>query len=423
MANDFLDYVKIYVKAGKGGDGAVSFRHEKYVPNAGPDGGDGGKGGDIIFKVDPSLNTLVPFRYQKKYFAEDGQKGQANNCTGRSGKDLIIKVPVGTVIRDTNTNSVVADIYDENEEVVLLKGGRGGKGNARFAHSKRQAPTFSQLGETTEEHQITLELCTIADVGLVGYPNVGKSTLLSVLTSARPKIANYHFTTINPNLGVVELMTGNFVIADIPGLIEGASEGAGLGHYFLRHIERVRIIVHLVDISGSEGRDPIKDYFAINEELKKHSEKLAQKPQIVVCSKADLLEDRKVIKDFEKAIGQKVFVISSYTHEGLEPLLEEIKKQVELLPPPERVEIDKEFVLETKKDQNYEIEITEDGNFLVTGGLVDFLIQNVVVSSTESFAFMQNVLKDRGVIQDLLDMGLQEGDIVESGDIEFEWVE
>ena len=423
MANDFLDYVKIIVKAGRGGDGAVSFKHEKYVPNGGPDGGDGGAGGNIVFEATSSLNTLVPFRYQRKYIAEDGLKGQPNNCTGRSGQDLVIKVPVGTVIRDTATNSVVADLYEEGETFVALRGGRGGKGNARFAHSKRQAPTFSQLGEKTEQHQLTLELCTIADVGLVGYPNVGKSTLLSVLTSARPKIANYHFTTINPNLGVVQLLTGSFVIADIPGLIEGASEGAGLGHYFLRHIERVRIIVHLVDISGSEGRDPIEDYKNINNELKKHSEKLASIPQIVVCSKADLLEDKEIVKKFEKAIKKKVFVISSYTHEGLEELLEEIKKEVDQLPPPSRVEVDKDFVLEVKQDQSYRIDLLPDGTYLVTGGLVDFLIQNVVLDSTESFAFMQKVLKDRGVISELKAMGMKEGDTVEIGDVEFEWVE
>ena len=423
MANDFLDYVKIIVKAGKGGDGAVSFKHEKYVPNGGPDGGDGGKGGDIIFKATSSMNTLVSFRYQRKYIAEDGQKGQPNNCTGKSGADLVIMVPIGTVIRDTNTNSVVADLYDEGDTFVALRGGRGGKGNARFAHSRRQAPTFSQLGEKTEQHQLTLELCTIADVGLVGYPNVGKSTLLSVLTSAKPKIANYHFTTINPNLGVVELITGNFVIADIPGLIEGASEGAGLGHYFLRHIERVRIIVHLVDISGSEGRNPIEDYDKINNELSTHSEKLAATPQIVVCSKMDLLQDKDEVAKFEKAIGKKVYCISSFTHEGLEELLTEIKRQVESLPPPSRVEVDKDFVLEVKQDQSYRIDIMPDGTYLVTGGLVEFLIQNVVLDSPESFAFMQKVLKDRGVIQELKDMGMKEGDTVEIGDVEFEWVD
>ena len=419
----FLDYVKIFIKAGNGGNGKVSFHREKFVPNGGPDGGDGGNGGDIVFVADKDMNTLVDFKYQKFYRAQNGGDGEATNCTGKSAPNLVIKVPVGTVIRDTQSGSVIADLFDDGETFVALKGGRGGKGNNRFAHSRRQAPSFSQLGETTEEHQVTLELKTIADVGLVGFPNVGKSTLLSVLTSAKPKIANYHFTTINPNLGVVQMYDDSFVIADIPGLIEGASEGAGLGHYFLRHIERVRLIVHIVDISGSEGRDPIDDYKKINQELATYSEKLAQIPQIVVAGKADLLTDRSEIEKFEKAIGKKVYVVSSVTHEGLDELLAVMKQKVEELPPPQRIARDENFELEPKSDQKFTISRLDDGSFFVDGGLVDFLIQNVTISSQDSFAFFQKVLKDRGVIAELKKRGMKEGDIVCIGDLEFEWVD
>lgn len=332
-------------------------------------------------------------------------------------------MPVGTVIRDTQSGKVICDLFDDGETFVALKGGRGGKGNNRFAHAKRQAPSFSQLGETTEEHQVTLELKTIADVGLVGFPNVGKSTLLSVLTSAKPKIANYHFTTINPNLGVVQMYDESFVIADIPGLIEGASEGAGLGHYFLRHIERVRLIVHVVDISGSEGRDPIDDYNKINAELATYSEKLAQIPQIVVAGKADLLTDFDEIAKFEKAIGKKVYVVSALTHQGIDELLKVIKEKVDELPPPSRIERDETFELEPKTDQKFTVTRLDDGSFFVDGGLVDFLIQNVTISSQDSFAFFQKVLKDRGVIAELKKRGMKEGDTVIIGDIEFEWVD
>ncbi len=419
----FLDYVKIFIKAGNGGNGKVSFHREKYVPNGGPDGGDGGNGGDLIFVADKNINTLIDFKFQKFYRAENGGDGAPKSCTGKSAPPLIVKVPAGTVIRDTKSGKIVADLFEDGESVTLLKGGRGGKGNCRFAHSKRQAPSFSQLGEQTEEHQVTLELKTIADVGLVGFPNVGKSTLLSVLTSAKPKIANYHFTTINPNLGVVQMFDDAFIIADIPGLIEGASEGAGLGHYFLRHIERVRLIVHIVDISGCEGRDPLDDYHKINQELATYSEKLANIPQIVVASKADLLYDDDAVADFEKAIGKKVFVISSLTREGIDELLKTMKEKVDELPPPQRIERDEDFELEVKQDQKFTISRFDDGTFFVDGGLVDFLIQNVTISSDDSFAFFQKVLKDRGVISELKKRGMKEGDTVLIGDIEFEWMD
>lgn len=419
----FLDYVKIFIKAGNGGNGKISFHREKFVPNGGPDGGDGGNGGDVVFVADKNLNTLIDFKFQKFYRAQNGGDGEAKNCTGKTAPPLIIKVPAGTVVRDTQSGKVVADLFDDGESVVLLKGGRGGKGNNRFAHANRQAPSFSQLGETTEEHQVTLELKTIADVGLVGFPNVGKSTLLSILTSAKPKIANYHFTTINPNLGVVQMFDDSFVIADIPGLIEGASEGAGLGHYFLRHIERVRLIVHIVDISGSEGRDPIDDYNKINAELATYSEKLAEIPQIVVAGKADLLFEKEKIEEFEKAIGKKVYVISALTRQGIDELLKTIKQKVDELPPPQRVELDDDFELEEKRDQKFTVSRLDDGSFFVDGGLVDFLIQNVTLNSPDSFAFFQKVLKDRGVIAELKKRGMKEGDVVVIGDIEFEWVD
>ncbi len=421
--NMFLDYVKIFIKAGNGGDGKISFHREKFVPNGGPDGGDGGKGGDVVFVADKGINTLIDFRFQKFYRAENGGDGENKNRTGRSAPDLEVKVPVGTVVRDTESGKVIADLFEDGERVTLLTGGRGGKGNNRFVHAQRQAPTFSQLGEKTQEHQVTLELKTIADVGLVGYPNVGKSTLLSVLTSAKPKIANYHFTTINPNLGVVQLYDDSFVIADIPGLIEGASGGAGLGHYFLRHIERVRLIVHIVDISGSEGRDPIEDYKTINGELAAYSQTLANIPQIVVAGKADLLEDGDAIRKFEQAIGQKVYAISALTHEGLDELLSVIKSKVDKLPPPQRIQPDEDFQLEPKADQRFEIYRLDDGSFVVEGGLVDFLEQNVTLDSRESFAFFQKVLKDRGVISELKKRGMKEGDTVIIGDIDFEWID
>ena len=419
----FLDYVKIFIKAGNGGNGAVSFHREKYVPNGGPDGGDGGNGGSVVFVADKNLTTLIDFKFKKHFRAENGASGAGRNCTGKSGEDMIIKVPAGTVIKETSSGKVLADLFEDGETYKALVGGRGGKGNARFAHAQRQAPGFSQLGETTEEHQVTLELKTIADVGLVGFPNVGKSTLLSVLTSAKPKIANYHFTTINPNLGVVEMYDDSFVIADIPGLIEGAGEGAGLGHYFLRHIERVRLIVHIVDISGSEGRDPVEDYFKIRKELAVYSEKLAATPEIVVASKADLPVEEGALERFEKETGKKPFVISALARQGLDELLAAIKSRVDELPPPERIAVDADATLESRPEGGFEIIRREDGAFEVVGGLVDYLARNVVLSSYDSFAFFQKVLKDRGVIDALIEKGMKEGDTVVVADAEFEWVD
>ena len=419
----FLDYVKIFIRAGAGGNGAVSFHREKYVPNGGPDGGDGGKGGDVIFLADKNLTTLAEFKFKKHFRAENGSNGAGRNCTGKSGEDLVIKVPVGTVIKETESGRLLADLFEDGERYKALTGGRGGKGNARFAHAQRQAPGFSQLGETTEEYRVTLELKTIADVGLVGFPNVGKSTLLSVLTSARPKIANYHFTTINPNLGVVTMFEDSFVIADIPGLIEGAGEGAGLGHYFLRHIERVRLIVHVVDISGSEGRDPAEDYFKIRKELAFYSEALAATPEIVVAAKSDLITDPEAVDKFEKATGKRPIVISALAREGLDTLLTVIKKAVDELPPVGRMQAEDDSPLDGIRDTDFAVEEVEDGVFEVTGGLVDFLSRSVTLSSYDSFSYFQKVMKDRGVIDALKAKGMKEGDTVVIADMEFEWLE
>ncbi len=419
----FMDYVKIFIKAGDGGNGAVSFHREKYVPNGGPDGGDGGKGGDVVFVADKNLNTLIDFKFKKHFRAENGVGGSARNCTGKSGETLYIKVPVGTVIKETSSGKLLADLFESGDSYKALSGGRGGKGNAHFAHAQRQAPGFSQLGEKTKEYQVTLELKTIADVGLVGFPNVGKSTLLSVLTSAKPKIANYHFTTLSPNLGVVSMYDDTFVIADIPGLIEGAGEGAGLGHYFLRHIERVRLIVHIVDISGSEGRDPVDDYFKIRKELEIYSEELASRPEIIVASKADLQVDSEALERFEKETGKKPMLISSITRQGLDKLLVAMKRKVDELPQPERIEVDPDATLEEKADQGFEVIKLSDGVFEVVGGLVEFISRNVTISSYDSFAYFQRILKERGVIDVLKKLGIKDNDTVIVADLEFEWVD
>lgn len=419
----FLDYVKIKLKAGDGGNGAISFLHAKYVPNGGPDGGDGGKGGDIIFVAEKNLSTLYDFKFKKHFFAQNGEGGGAKNCTGANAKDLIIKVPVGTVVRDVETGKVICDMYSENDRFLVLQGGRGGKGNSHFKTSNRKAPSFSQLGEKVEEHEVILELKTIADVGLVGFPNVGKSTLLSVLTSAKPKIANYHFTTLSPNLGIVKMYDENFCIADIPGLIEGASQGAGLGHYFLRHIERVRLIVHLVDISGSEGRDPYEDYKLVNNELKLYSDKLLNTPQIVCASKVDLLSDKNAVAEFEKKVKCKVFPVSALTHSGLEELLREISSRLQKLPIQPRLDEFDTVSIDIRPDQRFEVNVQDDGSYLVEGGLVEYLIQNVTLSSLDSLSFFQKILKEKGVIKELKKAGMQEGDTVIIGDVEFVWQE
>jgi len=417
----FLDIASIFIKAGDGGDGIVSFHTEKYVDMGGPDGGDGGNGGSVIFVSDENSSTLVDFQYAKHFRAENGANGGSKNCRGKNGKDLIVKVPMGTIIRDKETNEILADMFYKDSRFVAQQGGQGGKGNARFATPQRKAPKFSQKGEKTKEIALVLELKTIADVGLVGFPNVGKSTLLSVVSAAKPKIANYHFTTLSPILGVVKHYDKSFVMADIPGLIEGAAEGAGLGHNFLRHVERVRLIVHVVDISGCEGRDPYSDYQIINKELKKYSKSLAELPQIVCVNKCDLLEDQLKIEEFEKKIGKKVFRLTAVAHQGLEALLDEISKQLDLLPAIKPIQIER---IEKVRD-NASFEILTDGNgfFEVTGPLVDALVRNVVLSDFESNRYFQKQLVEKGVIQALKDEGCEEGDTIRISDIEFDFVE
>ncbi len=418
----FLDIATVFVKAGNGGDGVVSFHTEKYVAKGGPDGGDGGKGGDVIFKVDNNASTLIDFRFAKHFRAENGGNGAGKNCTGKSGKDLVIKVPQGTVIRDKKSGKAIADMFYPDSVFVCCKGGMGGKGNARFATAQRKAPRFCQLGEKTTERELLLELKTIADVGLVGFPNVGKSTILSVVSGAKPKIANYHFTTLTPNLGAVRFRDKSFVLADIPGLIEGAKEGAGLGHKFLRHIERVRLIVHVVDISGSEGRDPYKDYLTINDELAGYSEKLAALPQIVCANKCDLLQEKSALDDFAEKTGKKVFPVSAITHEGVEKLLAEIVKMLEKLPPAEPLETE-DFYEEAPDNASFEVFRASDGSFVVEGGLIDMLARNVIISDHESYRYFQKVIDERGVIKALRQAGIKDGDLVRMKDIAFEYTE
>lgn len=417
----FLDIATIFVKPGNGGDGAVSFHTEKYVAKGGPDGGDGGKGGDIIFVADANSSTLIDFRFAKHFRAENGANGSGKNCTGRSGQDLVIKVPRGTVVKDKQTGDVLADIFYDDSRVVLFKGGRGGKGNAHFATSRRKAPRFSQTGEKTVEVELTLELKTIADVGLVGFPNVGKSTLLSVVSAARPKIADYHFTTLTPNLGVVAYGDGSFVMADIPGLIEGASQGAGLGTRFLRHIERVRLIVHVVDVSGCEERDPYDDFVKINKELGEYSAKLAALPQIVCANKCDIATEEQ-IAEFERKVGQKVIPISAATRKGVDELLAAISARLAELPkqqPLEVVERREEYV----DPSSFTVDIAEDGAFVVTGPLVDKLTRTTILDDYGSFNYFQKRLTDAGVIAALLKAGMVEGDTVRIADTEFEYEE
>lgn len=417
----FLDIATIFVKPGNGGDGAVSFHTEKYVAKGGPDGGDGGKGGDIIFVADANSSTLIDFRFAKHFRAENGANGSGKNCTGRSGQDLVIKVPRGTVVKDKQTGDVLADIFYDDSRIVLFKGGRGGKGNAHFATSRRKAPRFSQTGEKTVEVELTLELKTIADVGLVGFPNVGKSTLLSVVSAARPKIADYHFTTLTPNLGVVAYGDGSFVMADIPGLIEGASQGAGLGTRFLRHIERVRLIVHVVDVSGSEERDPYEDFVKINNELREYSAKLAALPQIVCANKCDIATEEQ-IAEFERKVGQKVIPISAATRKGVDELLAAISARLAELPkqqPLEVVERREEYV----DPSSFTVDIAEDGAFVVTGPLVDKLTRTTILDDYGSFNYFQKRLTDAGVIAALLKAGMVDGDTVRIADTEFEYEE
>ncbi len=422
----FLDRVKISIKAGNGGKGSTSFLRTKLVANGGPDGGEGGRGGNIVFKATNELNTLYSFRFKKKFVAENGGDGAQKNQTGKTGKDEVILVPVGTVLINPKNDKIIADLSEDGQTFVALKGGVGGHGNAYYKSSVRQAPSFSQMGEVVELKEIILELKTIADVGLVGFPNVGKSTLLSVISNANPKIANYPFTTIYPNLGVCEVYGETFVIADIPGLIEGASDGAGLGHYFLKHVERVRLIVHLIDISETEGRNFIEDYKIINEELKKYDERLSKTQQIVVFSKCDLLEkqelDRKLAL-FTKTYGINDFLcISSYTRDGIEQLKKKVLETLKKIPIKPALDVE-EFDFDKKDFSTIEITRNDDGSFVVSGGRIENLARGVIISDQYSFAYFQTKLKEMGVIDMLKEKGMKEGDTVIIKDIVFEYVE
>ncbi len=422
---NFVDHVKITCKAGNGGNGSMSFHREKFVLNGGPDGGDGGNGGNVCFYADLNMHTLLDFRFKSKYTAENGVDGAAGNCTGKRGEDLIIKVPVGTVIREAESGAVVADMDTAGETRTILHGGRGGWGNRHFATPTRQAPNFAKPGIKTEVHTFLLELKTIADVGLVGYPNVGKSTILSVVTSAKPKIGNYHFTTLTPNLGIVRRHGKDIVLADIPGLIEGAADGAGLGHDFLRHVERTRLLLHVLDIAGSEGRDPVEDFDQINHELANYGE-LAERPQIVVCNKSDLPDSEENVARLkahlaELGLDYPVFVVSAATHQGFDALLDKTGDMLEALPPivhfEEKVSYD-----DSVKPGTFEV-VRDGAVFEVVGSSMQRLIDSVNFDDEESMSWFHRTLRKWGVIDALRKAGAQEGDTVRIIDMEFDFVE
>lgn len=420
----FTDYAKITIKSGNGGNGAITFRREKYVAAGGPDGGDGGRGGSIYFIVDKDMNTLVDFRYKRKFNAQNGQDGEGGHRYGKSGEDLYVKVPQGTIVKDAETGRVVADLSELGQTELIAPGGIGGKGNAHFATATRQAPRFAQDGEKGIEKEVILELKLLADVGLLGFPNVGKSTFLSVVTSATPKIANYNFTTINPNLGVVKTEYGNsFVIADIPGIIEGASEGVGLGLQFLRHVERTRLLLHFVDVSDTAEIAPEESYYIINEELKKYSEKLATKKQIIVATKADLLQDDTRYKELEKISKKentKIFRISSATGEGVKELIQYVSEELKNLPREELVQEEK--MVYTLKERKDEFEITrEKGEYLVTGPAVERLMGRVNIQDRESMHYFHKQLIELGIDSKLKEIGVKEGDRVRILDWYFDW--
>ena len=421
----FVDYTKIIIKSGDGGNGAVSFRREKYVAAGGPDGGDGGKGGDIIFEVDPDSNTLIDFRYNRKFKAKNGENGSGAHKYGKSADDLIVKVPKGTVVKDAETGEIIADLSKDGQRKVILPGGRGGKGNSHFATSTRQVPRFAQDGEKGIEKEVILELKSLADVGLIGFPNVGKSTILSKVTAATPKIANYHFTTIYPNLGVVKTEYGDsFVIADIPGVIEGASEGVGLGLQFLRHIERTRLLLHIIDCSGIEGRDPVEDYKVINKELEKYSEKLAKRKQIIVANKTDIAQDDNGIKALEQLARKEkleFFKISAATGEGLRELFNHVSEVLKTLPKEELIEYDERKVYTLKEEnEGFEVEV-KDGEYIVSGPAVEKLMGRINIGDNESMAYFQRNLENLGINAKLRELGIKEGDTVKILDWEFEW--
>ena len=427
----FADRAKIFIRSGKGGDGHVSFRRELYVPAGGPDGGDGGKGGDIIFEVDKGMTTLADYRHRGKFCAGDGEPGNKKRCHGKNGNDLILKVPEGTIIKESESGKVIADMSGGNSRQVIVRGGRGGQGNMHYATATMQAPKYAQPGQSARELWVNLELKVIADVGLVGFPNVGKSTLLSRVTNAQPKIANYHFTTLNPNLGVVDLEGGRgFIIADIPGLIEGASEGVGLGHEFLRHIERTRVIIHMVDAASTEGRDPVDDIYKINEELRAYNPEIAKRPQVIAANKIDALyvgdEDpiQRIRDEFEPK-GVKVFAISAVSGKGLKELLYQVREILDNLPQ-ETVVFEQEFFPEDMAiDSNlpYTVEKSteEENTYIVEGPKIEKMLGYTNLDSEKGFAFFQKFLKETGILDELETAGIQEGDTVRMYGLAFDY--
>ncbi|MBQ5699344.1 MAG: GTPase ObgE [Lachnospiraceae bacterium] len=424
----FTDSAKVFIKSGDGGNGHVSFRREIYVPNGGPDGGDGGKGGDIIFEVDDGLNTLVDFRHVRKYVAQPGEEGGKRRCHGANGKDLVIKVPQGTVVKDMETGKVITDMSGDNRREVILKGGKGGLGNMNFATATMQAPKYAQPGQAGAELWVQLELKVLADVGLVGFPNVGKSTLLSRVSNARPKVANYHFTTLNPHLGVVNLGDGNsFVMADIPGLIEGASEGAGLGHEFLRHIERTKVLLHVVDGASVEGRDPVEDVHMIMEELKAYNPKLLELPQAIAANKLDALYDEEMnplqaLKDEFESQGIPVFGISAVSGEGVNELLYYLFKVLSTVDRTPKI-FEKDFEVEYMTDRNlpYTVEKNEDGEYVVEGPRIEKMLGYTNLESEKGFNFFQKFLKENGILEALEEAGIEEGDTVRMYGLVFDY--
>ncbi len=427
----FADRAKIQIRSGKGGDGHVSFRREKYVANGGPDGGDGGRGGNLIFEVDPGLNTLTDFRHKRKYFAGDGEPGGKRRCHGANGADMVVRVPAGTIIKEASTGQVITDMSYENSREILLKGGNGGKGNMNYATPTMQVPKYAQPGKPGIELEVLLELKVIADVGLVGFPNVGKSTLLSRVTNAQPKIANYHFTTLNPNLGVVDLDGADgFVMADIPGLIEGASEGVGLGHEFLRHIERTRVMIHLVDAASTEGRDPIEDIKVINQELEAYNPEIAKRPQVIAANKIDCFygEDRervlKQLREEFEPMGMQVYPISAVTGEGVRELLYHVKEMLDKIPE-NQVVFEKEYMVKEPDFANepYTVEKSEEteGVFIVEGPRIERMLGYTNLDSEKGFEFFQKFLKYNGILDELEKLGIEEGDTVKMYGWQFEY--
>lgn len=420
----FVDKARIIIKAGNGGDGCSSFHREKYVSHGGPDGGDGGRGGNVIFLADENMSTLLDFKFARHFRAQNGENGRGKMQFGKKGEDIIIKVPVGTRVRDLESGKIIADMNKAGREKIVLHGGRGGKGNAKFATPTRQSPRYAQNGQRTKEYEVELELMTIADVGLIGLPNVGKSTILSVVTSAKPKIANYHFTTLTPNLGVVKRYDKSFVVADIPGLIEGAAEGAGLGHDFLRHIERTRLLVHVLDISGSEGRDPIEDYKQIRKELADYSPKLTELPELIAANKMDITgaEDYLVfLREELEGANVEIFPVSAATAKGFEPLLDRILELLETLPSTR--EFAEDDIIEAPQ-YDWKFEITqEDGVFVVTGGIVDYILDTTNADDEESMRRFQKFLDSEGIINALREKGANEESVIRLGEWEFDFIE